>query len=438
MTQVGGCRGRALLVTEDCVKYNATDHDLPFTARPAWIRAAAAAGGQISQRCEQESSMTLELSQLTQQVETMGKAAAERQSAYTDLVRLARQWLASYADQGEKLRDGARSGREAAIPTAEPLDGVYPLPEIPEKLTVAAADGSQIQPDRHGAALYYMINIGSLVYRHGSGEAPEARSEATLGYTEDDLYENDNPVSGNLLDIRRDLGELRRLADVCEEEAPRPTVALVDGSIVLWVLRDRPPGARKEKVEAYLEQLDRIRRAGGIVGGFISRPGYDEVTGLLHLASLDGDRKKAEKEPNPFQHLPDRAIFASLPPGARSALFVSPKETSQRDYGQHEVHFFYLNLVQEGEQPVIARVEAPAWVVEDSAKLDILHGATVAQARITGDYPYALARADELAYISSQERAALEDMVSKALMRAGVRSTPSPKAYYKRLTRRGF
>lgn len=369
----------------------------------------------------------------------MGEAVARRQRTYADLVDLARQWLFDYAEQGDKLRHPARS-IQAAVPTEEPLDAVIPLPRIPERFTVVAADGSQIQPDRHGAALYFMINIGSLIYRHGSGEAPEARSEATLGYTEEDLYEHGIAVAGNLLDVRRDLAELKRLADVCEDEGSDPTVALVDGSIVLWVLKDLPGGARRAKVSAYLDELDRIRRSGSLVGGFVSRPGYTEVTRLLYLASLDGDTKKAGEQPNPLEHLPDRAVFATLPPGARSALFVSPKQINYEHYGQrgHLTHFFYLNLAQEGKETVVARVEVPAWVAEDADKLSMLHAAVVAQARITGDYPYALARADELAYVSSQERAALEDMVMTALIQAGVQSLPSPKAYYKRLTRRGF
>jgi hypothetical protein len=119
---------------------------------------------------------------------------------------------------------------------------------------------------------------------------------------------------------------------------------------------------------------------------------------------------------------------------------VSPKEINHEYYAPrgHEVRFFYLNVVQEGIEPVIARVEVPAWVAQDAAKVSLIHSAIVAQAQITGDYPYALARADELAYISSRERAAFEEMVITALLSAGVRSAPSPKATYKRLTRRGF
>lgn len=380
--------------------------------------------------------MTLELSRLTAQVQAMGQTVANRKRRHADLVDLARRWLAQYADQGEELRHPARQVR-AAIPTEEPLDAVCPLPAIQERFTVAAADGSQIQPDRHAAALHYLINIGSLIYRHASGEAPEARSEPTLGYTEDDLYENGIPMTGNLLDVRRDLAEVSCLADICAAENSPSVVALVDGSIILWVLENLSVGRRQRKVAAYLEQLHRIQRSEATVAGFISRPGYTEVTRLLHLASLGGNAKKANEQPNPLEHLPDRAVFQALPPGARSALFVSPKEINQSHYAPEgqEVHFFYLNVVEEAQEPVIARVEVPAWVAEDRHRLALLHGAVVAQARITGDYPYALARADELAYVSGRERAAFEDMVATALLQVGLRLAPSPKAYYKRQTR---
>ncbi|NIV35391.1 MAG: DNA double-strand break repair nuclease NurA [Anaerolineae bacterium] len=390
--------------------------------------------------------MTLELSRLTEQVRAMGEDLATRERQHSDMVALARRWLTQYVDQGERLRHPARAVR-AAIPTDEPLDGVHPLPAIPERYTVIAADGSQIQPDPHGAALYYLLNVGSLVYRHGSGQAPEAHSEPTLRYTEDDLYENRRPVAGNLLDLRRDLAEITRLAGLCAAEPRVPTgsgesgrtVALVDGTLVLWVLEDRSEDWKRAKVMAYLDQLQRIRESGAAVAAFTSRPRRAEVTRLLHLASLEGETNRAAEEPNPLERLPDRAVFDMLPPGARSALFVSPAPINH-DYYQpagHTVQFCYLNLAEEGRDPVVARIELPVWVAQDTERLALVHGAIVAQARITGDYPYALARADELAYVSGREREAFEEMVTTALLRAGVQSALSPKAYYKTLTRRG-
>jgi hypothetical protein len=368
----------------------------------------------------------------------MGEELAARQQNQADLVALARRWLAEYAGQGKQLCHPARAIR-AAIPTEEPLDARYPLPAVPERFTVVSADGSQIQPDRHGAALYFLINVGSLVYRHGSGEAPEPRSEPTLGYAEDDVYEGGMLVAGNLLDVRRDLAEISRLADLCTVEPPGSTVALVDGTLLLWVLEERSEEWRRSKVMAYLDQLQRIRQADATVAAFTSRPRRTEVTRLLHLASVAGDANRASQEFNPLEHLPDRAVFETLPPGARSALFVSPSPANHDYYrpAGHTIHFCYLNLAEEGQASVIARVEFPAWVAEDPGRLALVHGAVVAQARITGDYPYALARADELAFVSGQEREAFEEMVTTSLLRAGVIPTLSPKAYYKTLTRQG-
>jgi hypothetical protein len=367
----------------------------------------------------------------------MGEELAAREGKHADLVELARHWLAQYADQGEQLRDLAFTAR-AAIPTAEPLDAIYPLPTVPERFTVITADGSQVQPDRHGAALYYLINVGSLVYRHGSGQAPQAHSQPTLGYTEADLYEGRLLVGGNLLDVRRDLAELTRLADLCAAEPSGPMVAIADGTLILWVLEDLPAEGRQKRISDYLAQLDRIRRTGAGVAAFVSRPRYGDVARLLHLANVGGDAKRANQEPNPLEYLPDRAIFEMLPPGARSAMFISPSPIN-RDYyhPDHTVHFCYVNLAAEGHEPVIARIEFPAWVATSPDVRTLIHGAIVAQARITGDYPYALARADELAYISTQEREAFEAMITTALLRAGVRSALSPKAYYKTLTRQG-
>jgi hypothetical protein len=389
--------------------------------------------------------VTLELSKLTGQVRAMGEGLAAREREQADLLALARRWLAEYAGQGERLRHPARALGRAAIPTAEPLDAVHALPPIPDRFTVAAADGSLIQPDRHSAALYYLINVGSLVYRHGSGEPPVAHSEPALGYSEADLYENGLLVAGNLLDVRRDLAEITRLGDLCAadrphpSEPPGPTVALVDGTLVLWMLEGRSEAWQRAKVMAYIDQLDRIRKAGAAVAAFISRPRRGEVTRLLHLASVDGDPNRASQEPNPLERLPDRALFEMLPAGARSALFASPSPINYDYYcpAGHTVHFCYLNLTEEGREPVVARIEVPVWVAEDADRLALVHGAVVAQARITGDYPYALARADELAFVGGPEREAFEEMVATALLRAGLRSAISPKQYYKTLTRQG-
>ncbi|HEY75896.1 MAG TPA: DNA double-strand break repair nuclease NurA [Thermoflexia bacterium] len=382
--------------------------------------------------------MTLRLNRLTLPVERMAEVLATREEDFARRMREARAWRRAYADRGATLREVAREAN-AAIPTEEPLDTVVPLPPIPERFTVIGADGSTIPPDRHGAALYYVINIGSLVYRHGSGETPEAHSIPHLGYTEEELFEGTTLVSGNLLDVRRDQAEVNHLAELVEQEPEGPTLALVDGTLLLWVLENLPLDTRKKKVQRYLDALTRVQKGKAAVAGFISRPRHAEVSRLLLLAHLDGNTEKVQEAERGRLPLPDRVIFADLPPGGRSALFTSPSSINHTYYepAGHEVWFFYVNVAAEEEDPVIARIEVPVWVARSPDLLSLVHAGVVAQSRIAGGYPYALARADELAYISGPERQRLQEMVETALLRAGLMPSPSPKAFYKSMTRSG-
>jgi hypothetical protein len=389
-----------------------------------------------------EARVTLELSKLSGQVQAMGQEMAVREQEYAEQVAKAQDWLTEYAEQAQQLGETIRnSNYSAAIPTDEPVDAHYDLPPVPERFTFIAADGTEIQPDSHGVAFYYLINVGALLYRHGSGETPEAYSLPTIGFSEDDIYEGGQPVTGNLLDIKRDIAEITYLADLCTSE-PRgaTTVAVVDGTLILWTLKDTPQAYQAEKAQAYLQQIDRIRKAGAAVAACISRPRRSEVAKLLYLAHVGGDVEQANADPRePMKRVPDYAIFETLSPGARSALFISPSKTNERYYRPHghTVHSFYLNLAEEGKRPAIVRIEVPAWIADSADDLRLVHSSIVAQARMAGDYPYALIRADELAFINSREREAFEEMITSSLVRAGVPAALSPKKYYKTLTRRG-
>jgi len=311
---------------------------------------------------------------------------------------------------------------------------------MPERFTVIGADGSAISPDRHSAAMYYLINTASLTYRHGSGEQPVAFTRPDLRCSPGDLYEGRLLVQGNLLDVRRDTAEIERLADAAEAE-PRdiPLVALTDGTLLLWVLEELPREQRQKKVLAYMKHLDRLRKAGAAVGGFISRPRYADVLRLVWLAHLGERATREALEDECLRGVADRGLFEFLAPGERSACFISPSQVS-KDYGEHRIGFFYIN-VGDKDQIEIARVEAPGWVCGSPDLLNRLHGAVMAQCRLVTPYPYVLARAHELAIITTDERQQLESFVEMALLRQGLGSGPSQKAFLKSLTggaRRAF
>jgi hypothetical protein len=381
--------------------------------------------------------MTLELSRLREAIAEMGQQVARHKRTFGQLVEEAQAQLMAFPEPGIELRQAARTFG-AAMPTEEPVALNEPLPDPPARFTVIGADGAQIAPDRHGVALYYLINIGSLVYRHSSGETPEARSVPHLHYQRDEIYEGSTPVSGGLLGMRRDRAELTQLADLVEAEPAGLTLALVDGTLLLWAADNVPAGVREREITGYLAQFDRIRRQGAAVAAFTSRPQAGDVVRLLHLVAHGGDADEAGRQPNLLERVPDGEVFQFLDPGARSALFVSPRAINQGQYAPagHEICFFYTNVAIVGEDPIVARVELPFWAAAAPDLLRLVHGGVVSQSRIAGGFPYVLARADELAYISGPERQRLEEMVSTALLAAGVPSALSHKALYKSMTRR--
>jgi len=376
--------------------------------------------------------VTLELNKVMSQVDDLAREAAQSVAQSSELLDEARGWLRKYAGRFEELKTQAEQFG-AAIPIGEPLDATHPAPDMPARFTVIGADGSAIPPDRHSAAMYYLINTASLTYRHGSGEQPIAASVPKLGYTTGDLYEGRLLAQGNLLDVRRDIAEIARLADAVETE-PRgaPLVALTDGTLLLWVLEESPEEQRRKKVKAYAHHLARLKNAGAAVGGFISRPRYPDALRLVWLAQLGERASKQAMEDNPFLGLADRSLFDFLAPGERSACFVSPSPVN-KSYGEHQIGFFYINVGNEN-QTEIARIETPEWVWRSPELLNRLHGAVMAQCRLVTPYPYALARAHELAVVATDERRQLESFVEAALMRHGVRGQPSQKAFLKSLT----
>jgi hypothetical protein len=380
--------------------------------------------------------MTLELSKVTQQIEDVGRVLAAGAAHRRQVLPALRELRTAFAGEQARLSAlaGSPAGRKAdrASPTREPLDTRYPAPDPPARATLLAADGSQINPDPHGLALYYLVNIGSLVYRYGSGQAPLAVSEPRVAYAAD---ERGMPLATERISARRDVAELQKLADLAEAEAPEgPLVALMDSTLGLRAWAAAIPPAEQEALQAsYLAHLDRLRLAGAGLAGFVSRSRQGGAVRLLDLARLE-DPANPPPEPSPFLGITDQMLWGDLLPGERSALLFQP--------GALAVYFFYLNTDPPDRSPLPgveaepARIEVPEWVALSSERLAQVHALAYDQCRINAGYPYALTRADELAIILNEEREALEMMLLQAMSEQGM-SLPriSPKAAQKRVAR---
>jgi hypothetical protein len=391
--------------------------------------------------------MALELNKLSETVSALGENAAERLQELEERLPAARALLEAIHVTDDALRAKVRAALKlrwaGAIPTDEAVNAAFPLPPHPARVNILAADGSQIYPDRHGVALYYLINVGSIVFRHGTGEAPQTRTAPEVFYEDADLYEEDGgQIPVVKIDAERDLREMGELARLARAEAPSaPTLALLDNGLLLYITLQSPNQKLSDEIlRDYLRQLDAMRASGGVVAGVVDRPRAAGVARLLRLSALGPDEitEANLRDLGPLRHITDGMLFMFLQPGERSALFENASPANQDHYkpAGHTVYFFYLNAGRAGKDALL-RVEVPEWVANDPAKLDLVHAALVEQCRVTDGFPYVLMRAHELAVVTMNERREFEQMVIGALLRRGLSPSISQKAQGKAWTGSG-
>lgn len=387
--------------------------------------------------------MTLNLTALTNDVEAMSETLVQVDQTRRSLLQIARERLEVYASAPDELKEKVQLTRDrnlhwrGAYPASDQvLNARYPCPGMPPRVNVIANDGSQVPIDPHAAALYYALNVGYIVYAYGTAQAPHTHTEPSLHYRDEELFDRGRLISNAVVNARRTVRELQNLANlaVAYVQKEPPVVALSDGPL-MWVQPGDTPQERRDNLAPYLEAFDRLQASGATLGGHVDRPRSTGVISLLHLASLEEITRERLAQ-NDMQGLTDARLFAELlRPGERSALFIrqSPTNAFYASKG-HEIWYAYLNVSRDPARPLIARLEMPSWIGQDPARRDLLHAVVWQQCQVVGGYPYVLARAHELALISTDERRDLEDMVTAALRRRGLDPRPSEKAWQKQLT----
>lgn len=382
--------------------------------------------------------MALELNKLAKSIEQLGENTAHRLKTLEQRLPAAEIVLNAMAADPAKLQRQIEKALKlkwrGAIPTHEPVNAIYPQPQLPTRFNFVAADGSQIYPDRHGLGLYYLINVGSIVIRYGTGEAPVCNSLPQLFFDDQDLYYEgeDFPITSERVNARRDAEEVAELARLTPLEADSaPTVAVIDGTLRLASnAREQNRAFVDDVRKKYLDHLDAVKASRAALAGVIDRSASDWVVRLLNLASLEPDEmtQQAFDETDLFPGATDTDLFHRLKFGERSALFTTtpPPHDLYSERGHH-VHFFYLNAGQPPNDSPL-RVEVPEWVARDQAKLDLVHASAVEQSQHTGGYPYALTRTHELAVVAVAEHRALDELLVAALVRHGIAPNVSQKA----------
>lgn len=373
--------------------------------------------------------MPVNYQEIYTQIKDIGQGAKDRQKRKEERQTQARELLAAYASQLDALRNKVDSAKAAdpnircALPLNEPLDFSGPPPASVKEATLIAADGSQINPDRHAAVQFGLINVGAITLKLNSGTAPEIFTESELLYG-DDLLPNGIPMSDGMVALRRDLKE-RSALDELSQGLTGEVVTFTDGPIELWGAQGEDARAYSEFLEKYKTSLSRLQSRGVITAGYVDKPSADLVGRLLEIVLADAEQIQKIREFHPLRGVSDRWLYGErsqplLAPGHRSAVFKIQSSAEKNYKGPLELHFFYLNVGTDGH-PWPVRVEIPKWVVDDPASLDLLHGVLVEQCRMMGSrpYPYLLHRAHETAVVKLEEKQQIEQILSLEIRRNG-------------------
>jgi len=408
--------------------------------------------------------MSLEFSKITEQVYKMGAMVEKLDFDLREYLQIAKERFHAASDLDlahERItlvRQTDMSGYRGAAPLdppySQPINFIVPPPPTPARVTVLAADGSQIYPDEHAPVHYYLINVGLFIYHHGHDQLPEQITIPTLAFHKDHVHDKSGQlVSNRTVDARRTVAEMRALGEKAWElknRATCPIIALYDNQLMFWTDADVVEGGQLMKdYRAALQQLYDVQ-ANGIrttLAGYIDSPIRSRVVlRLLHLLSFANaaevhEHKREIEIGGDLEGLRDVQLFRSvLRPGERSAIMAqnSPRNLAYKEHNpSHEIAFFYLKSGTATHNHV-ARVDIPLWVARDKQAVDDLHAMLLAQATMQGrnPYPYALTRADELAYVSGKDKAKLDEMVHLELRRKGIDPIwYNPKARGKELAR---
>ena len=376
--------------------------------------------------------MSLDFQQVLEQVRQMGQNARQHAQRLQELRQHANDLLQHNARELARLRLKVENARKhdpslrCALPlddpSAEPLDGHYPLPPLPAQATLIAADGSQINPDRHAAVNYCLVNVGAIRMRQGSSEPPRPFTQCRLLYDEQ-LYTATGTLTDESVALMRDLSERRYLVELAEDAAP-PVVTFTDGPMELWGAKgEGGEGGFRKHLQEYLEALTRLRDLGVTTAGYVDKPGADLVVRLLEIAATNEEDLGNIRKQRPLRGVTDTDLYRErLAAGERSAVFAIQSRSLEDYRGDLALRFFYLN-VGLSDDPWLARVEIPAWVAADAAKLNNLQSVLINQCRIMGGrpYPYLLHRAHETAVVTLSEKEQLTLMIKNELQRNNVR-----------------
>lgn len=370
--------------------------------------------------------MSLDFQQVRQQIQEFSKTATESAERLLKLRELAAKLLTENAVNLDYLRDKALQAANldqyfrVALPTDEALNESFPLPDLPAQATIIAADGSQINPDRHLGIDYCLVNVGAFQMVLNDPNPPKTTIKSELFFGEDVFSMQEKIVA-----LIRDMREREILAELAAD-IQGPVITFTDGPIELWgrevALAEAEEEEEKNYFERYMKALHKLYQLKAATAGYVDKPRFDLLIRLLEIAPENKPVKDAGKNRWLRGILDTEILEPWIGPGERSAIFGLLSRSTKRYQNQFSLHFFYLNVSLNEKKPMLARVEIPAWVAQNAVMVDALHAVLVQQCQIvpTRTYPYVLTRADETAVVSRDEKEQVASLMARELRQRGL------------------
>lgn len=320
-----------------------------------------------------------------------------------------------------------------ALPTNEAINQRFHLPPDLKEQTIIAVDGSQINPSRHLPLNYFLLNLGVIIYPSDQTETPEAKRISKLYSAQSELWKG---INEDQVAYLRDIEERKAISiETRARGLNAGVITLTDGPLELWLRKGDSPQSMEQKEKAlteYLSSLSELEELGAITAGYVDKPRAMLLVEALEISKLapgilEQIRDKTLPDYHQFEGVTDRDLFAPLlvEPGDRSAVFelqFSEAGIYRKGGEGLALHFFYLNVSNQPDAPVLARVEIPGWVAADPEKLAALQTTLFQQCEILGEvrYPYVLQRSHEEARVTFQDRDELDRMLIEEFARSGI------------------
>ncbi len=191
--------------------------------------------------------MPVNYQQIQQQVRDKAKSAPSRQAKLNERAEKARSLLEHYAADLAALQDKVSraalsdKGLRCSVPLAEPLNHHHSAGQPEVYPVLLAADGSQVNPNRHDAVEFGLVNIGIIRLIPGQALTPvETTSSELILYDDDD---SGQPLTEEYVALLRDFQEREVHAQTGGNE-PQPVLTLTRRAAGVVPRAQRRPALR--------------------------------------------------------------------------------------------------------------------------------------------------------------------------------------------------